>query len=143
MDWLLGVLGVAIFYSLAQIHARKCLNSKIDYRVFLAYYLIICGILGIIMMTYLYVDDVKLEINGKLDTIVLTTMLFVVGTTSLLYSISRKIELGIMNTVRTALQIIITIILGNIYLKEEITKKQLMGTMIIIVGMIMVGVISG
>ena len=138
MDWLFGVFGVAFFYSLAQIYTRKCLNSKIDYRVLVAYYLLICGLFGILMMSYLYTDNRNIEINGKLLIIILTTILFVIGTIFLFYSMSRKIELGIMNMVRIALQIILTMILGYIYFNEQLTNYQIIGSILIIVGIIMV-----
>ena len=138
MNWLLGVVGVAFFYSMAQIYTRICLNSKIDYRVLVAYYLLICGLFGILMMSYLYIDNKNIEINGKLLTIILTTILFAIGTIFLFYSISMKIELGIMNIVRVALQIILTMVLGYIYFNEQLTNYQLIGSILIIVGILMV-----
>lgn len=138
MDWLFGVFGVAFFYSMAQIYARICLNSKIDFIVLTTYHLLFCGLLGILMMSYLYIDNRNIEINGKISTIILTVLLFVTGTTFLFYSISRKIELGIMNTVRTALQIIFTIILGYLYFDERITLYQLIGSILIITGILMI-----
>ena len=71
-------------------------------------------------------------------TIILTTILFAIGTIFLFYSISMKIELGIMNIIRVALQIILTMILGYIYFNEQLTNYQLIGSIFIIVGILMV-----
>jgi drug/metabolite transporter (DMT)-like permease len=90
------------------------------------------------MLLYLYAHDVNIELNGKLPTILLTTILFMTGTTFLFYSISRKVELGIMNTVRTALQIILTVLLGYLYFNERFTCYQIIGSGLIILGMLMV-----
>ena len=138
MNWLFGVIGVALFYSLAQMYARTCLNSKIDFRVLMAHYLLICGFFGLLLFSYLYAHNAKIEINGNFKTILLTTILFIIGTMFLFYSISRKIELGVMNTVRTALQIMLTILFGYLYFNEQLSKIQLLGAVLGIVGIFLV-----
>lgn len=138
MNWLFGVIGVALFYSLAQIYARTCLNSKIDFKVLMVYYLLICGFFGLLLFSYLYAHNAKIEINGELRTILLTTILFIIGTMFLFYSISTKIELGVMNTVRTALQIMLTTLFGYLYFNEQLSFIQLVGSILVILGIFLV-----
>lgn len=138
MYWLFGVIGVALFYSLAQIYTRICLNSNIDFKVLTAYYLTLCGFFGLLMLSYLYAHNEKIEINGELRTILITTILFIIGTIFLFYSISTKIELGEMNTVRTALQILFTILFGYLYFKEKLSNVQLLGVVLVILGIFLI-----
>ena len=61
-----------------------------------------------------------------------------IGHFHLFYSISRKVELGVMNTVRTALQIILTILFGYLYFNEQLSHIQLLGSILVILGIFLV-----
>lgn len=138
MNWVLSILLVSLFYSMAQIYARVCLNSKINYDVLNSYYLLICGFVGLIYFCILKINNVNTNINGEYLPLFLTSAFFIIGTILLFYSISKKVNIGILNAVRTASQIILTVLLGYIYFNENTTLIQLIGIILIIVGIFLV-----
>ena len=138
MDLLISIFFVAFFYSIAQIYARICLNSKVDYKIVNTYYLLICGFIGLISFCVLRMNNVNTDINGEFSSLFLTSAFFIIGTIFLFYSISKKVNIGILNTIRTALQIILTVLLGYLYFNEKITLMQIIGIILIIVGIFLV-----
>jgi len=139
-DWLLPILGVSLFYSLGQVYVRSCNLLNIDYRSLIVYYYLINGIFGICLYLYFtYYDTVSLELSlNTFTTVLITVFLFAVGTIFLIYSIYCKVNLGIMNTVRTCTQVILTLLLGYIYFKEMITMKQFLGVIVSLLGIALV-----
>ena len=88
---------------------------------------------------YLLLNNKKLSINNKdITSILLPTILFAIGTVFLFYTISQKVNLGIMNTIRTSSQVIITLVLGYLYFNENITIKQLIGIIFVLGGIVLV-----
>ena len=138
MDWLISIFFVAFFYSIAQIYARICLNSKVDYKIVNTYYLLICGFIGLISFCFLKINNVNTDINGEFLSLFLTSTFFIIGTIFLFYSISKKVNIGILNTIRTALQVILTVFLGYLYFNETITMVQCLGIVLIISGIFLV-----
>ena len=139
-DWLLPILAVSFFYSLGQVYIRSCNLLSVDYRSLIVYYYLINGIFGIFLYLYFtHYETVSLEVTlNTFTTIFMAVFLFAVGTIFLIYSIYCKANLGILNTVRTSTQVILTLLLGYIYFNEQLTNYQLIGSILIIIGILMV-----
>lgn len=139
-DWLLPILAVSLFYSLGQVYIRSCNLLSVDYRSLIVYYYLINGIFGICLYLYFtHYDTVSLEVTlNTFTTVFMAVFLFAVGTIFLIYSIYCKANLGILNTVRTSTQVILTLLLGYIYFKEMITMKQFLGVIVSLLGIALV-----
>ncbi len=139
-DWLLPILAVSLFYSLGQVYIRSCNLLSVDYRSLIVYYYLINGIFGIFLYLYFtHYETVSLEVTlNTFTTIFMAVFLFAVGTIFLIYSIYCKANLGILNTVRTSTQVILTLLLGYIYFKEMITMKQFLGVIVSLLGIALI-----
>lgn len=139
-DWLLPILAVSFFYSLGQVYIRSCNLLSVDYRSLIVYYYLINGIFGIFLYLYFtHYETVSLEVTlNTFTTIFMAVFLFAVGTIFLIYSIYCKANLGILNTVRTSTQVILTLLLGYIYFKEMITMKQFLGVIVSLLGIALI-----
>jgi drug/metabolite transporter (DMT)-like permease len=139
-DWLLPILAVSFFYSLGQVYIRSCNLLSVDYRSLIVYYYLINGIFGIFLYLYFtHYETVSLEVTlNTFTTIFMTVFLFAVGTIFLIYSIYCKANLGILNTVRTSTQVILTVLLGYIYFREMITMKQFLGVIVSLLGIALI-----
>ena len=139
-DWLLPILAVSFFYSLGQVYIRSCNLLSVDYRSLIVYYYLINGIFGIFLYLYFtHYETVSLEVTlNTFTTVFMAVFLFAVGTIFLIYSIYCKANLGILNTVRTSTQVILTLLLGYIYFKEMITMKQFLGVIVSLLGIALI-----
>ena len=139
-DWLLPILAVSLFYSLGQVYIRSCNLLSVDYRSLIVYYYLINGIFGIFLYLYFtHYETVSLEVTlNTFTTVFMAVLLFAVGTIFLIYSIYCKANLGILNTVRTSTQVILTLLLGYIYFKEMITMKQFLGVIVSLLGIALI-----
>tara|TARA_B100001175_G_C19501756_1_gene638465 strand:+ start:298 stop:726 length:429 start_codon:yes stop_codon:yes gene_type:complete len=139
-DWLLPILAVSLFYSLGQVYIRSCNLLSVDYRSLIVYYYLINGIFGIFLYLYFtHYETVSLEVTlNTFTTVFMAVFLFAVGTIFLIYSIYCKANLGILNTVRTSTQVILTLLLGYIYFKEMITMKQFLGVIVSLLGIALI-----
>ena len=139
MNWIFSALTVSLFYSLASIYTRSCFKSNVEFNTLVSYYFLFNGIIGLTFIMYLLLNNKKLSINNKdITSILLPTILFAIGTVFLFYTISQKVNLGIMNTIRTSSQVIITLVLGYLYFNEKITIKQLIGIVFVLGGIVLV-----
>ena len=138
MNWVASVFIVSIFYSFAQIYTKYCSSNNIDLQMFLMYFFLIYGVIGLFFLGNLYWKKKNLALEKNIPHIVVTSALFALGTIFLIYSIYKQVNIGILNTVRTSFQIIVTLILGYYYLNETITYTQLLGVVLCILGITLV-----
>lgn len=139
MNWIFSALIVSLFYSLASIYTRTCFKSNIEFNTLVSYYFLFNGIIGLTFIMYLLLNNKNLSVDNKhITSILLPTILFSIGTVFLFYTISQKVNLGIMNTIRTSSQVIITLVLGYLYFNEKITIKQLIGIVFVLGGIVLV-----
>ena len=139
MNWVFSVLIVSLFYSLASIYTRSCFKSNVEFNTLVSYYFLFNGIIGLTFIMYLLLNNKNLSLNNKdITSVLVPTILFAIGTVFLFYTISQKVNLGVMNTIRTSSQIILTLFLGYLYFNESITIKQLFGIIFILGGIVLV-----
>jgi uncharacterized membrane protein len=139
MNWIFSALTVSLFYSLASIYTRSCFKLNIEFNTLVSYYFLFNGIIGLTFIMYLLLNNKNLSVdNNHITSILLPTILFAIGTVFLFYTISQKVNLGIMNTIRTSSQVIITLVLGYLYFNEKITIKELIGIVFVLGGIVLV-----
>ena len=139
MDWKIGGLLVSIFYGLGHVYARKCLNNNLDLSILIFYYFLICGIISIIIFLFLTHKKIDLAIDAKeLINITIIVLLFATGTMFLFYSIKNTKILGILQSMRTVIQIIFVSILGYLYLGEALTIKDMIGILFCCIGIYLI-----
>lgn len=133
MDWLYTIFIGTIFFILGQLFLRKSFdNENSPIQVSLLFSSAI-GIFSILTIIYMY-NQKGINFNYDIINPILAGLVFFIGFFFWIQTISSKESLGLIRIAMAGFETIILFALSHLFFNDMITLKQLIGTIIILLG---------
>jgi uncharacterized membrane protein len=133
MDWLYTIFIGTIFFILGQLFLRKSFdteNSPIQVSLLFSSAI---GIFSILTIIYMY-NQKGINFNYDIINPILAGLVFFIGFFFWIQTISSKESLGLIRIAMAGFETIILFVLSHLFFNDMITLKQLIGTIIILLG---------
>ena len=138
--WILSTIIGTIFFVIGQIFLRKSFDKDQDYISTAICFYIFSGIAASIYLLVLYFKQEKIEYNfSKLKNAALAGIIFFIGGTFWIHSISTKAQLGNIRIIMAGFEMFLLFLAGFLLFNETIKLIQLSGVILILIGIYIIG----
>tara|TARA_B110000285_G_C15121443_1_gene617417 strand:- start:271 stop:708 length:438 start_codon:yes stop_codon:yes gene_type:complete len=139
-DWRYNIGAGTFFFIAGQILLRKSFDDSNNYIMSLLYFTLAISFMTIIGMVY-YNENIFdfSQLKNQHYYSFTAGILFFIGFIFWIYSISQKIELGIIRTFMAGFETLILFIVGYLLFNDKITLLQFFGVLSILLGIFIIG----
>ena len=139
-DWRYNIGIGTFFFITGQILLRKSFDESNNYILSLLYFTLAISIMTIIGLIY-YNENIFnfSQLNNQHYYSFMAGILFFFGFIFWIYSISKKIELGIIRTFMAGVETLVLFSVGYLLFNDKITLLQFFGVLSILLGIFVIG----
>ena len=134
--WIISILVGVLFFVSGQVYLRKSFDTDSNYFTTAIIFSLAIGATSLVLLflSQLHSPELLIYNNSKLINAAMAGLLFFIGNLFWIYSISTKKSLGNIRVIMAGFETFMLFLVGYFYFNEIINSKQLMGALLILLG---------
>jgi len=134
--WIISILIGVIFFVFGQVYLRKSFDKDSNYFTTAITFSLAIGAtsLLLLLLSQLHSKELLIYNEPKLKNAAIAGFLFFIGNLFWIYSISTKNSLGNIRVIMAGFETFMLFLVGYFYFNEIINSKQVIGALLILLG---------
>jgi drug/metabolite transporter (DMT)-like permease len=134
--WIISILVGVLFFVSGQVYLRKSFDTDSNYFTTAIIFSLAIGATSLVLLflSQLHSPELLMYNNSKLLNAAIAGLLFFIGNLFWIYSISTKKSLGNIRVIMAGFETFMLFLVGYFYFNEIINSKQVIGALLILLG---------